>query len=147
MAKVDGRLRKLIVQRDGQTHSERKGENHARGGNGQRVLGIAFKHPDVNLQTNEEQKHHKSDRRREGEDGNRLGGEDSVGEVGDATHDGRTKQDAPNDLGDDTGLAHLGEEDSEELSGGNDYEDLDNPQRERVASVPCGGIGTRNDCA
>src|SRR3979490_1832744 len=104
MAKVDGGLNKLIVQCDGESHTERKGENHTRSSNGQRVLGIAFENPYVNLQTDEKEKEYKSEGRRQGKDRDGVLGEYSVGEMGDATHDGWSKDDTTDDLGNHTGL-------------------------------------------
>ena len=145
MTKVDVGGPKLIVQRYGETGSEGKGENNTRGRDSQRVLGVASEHPDVHLQTDEEEEKHKPDSRCKGKDRERVEGEDPIAEVGNATHDGRTKQDTSNDLGDDTGLTQLGEGDGEELGEANDYEDLNDPQRKRIVVIPCTGVGTRND--
>ena len=146
MTKIDAGLSELVVQWDSQTHSQPKGKDHTRSRDRQRGHSVAFDHPDVNFQTNEEQKHHKSDGRRKSEYGHGQSGEDAVGEVGDTAHDGRTEKDTANDFGNDTGLTKPRQEDGEELGEAYNDNDLDHPQREGVRWIPRAGIVTNNDC-
>lgn len=68
-----------------------------------------------------------------------------LGEARDAAHGGWAKQDAANDLGDDTRLADLLEGKAKDASDNNDDGSLNDKESKRIRGFKLGGISAAND--
>ena len=101
--------------------------------------------PRVDLHAHQKQKEHKPDIRRQRQRRYALTRENTIGEVGDAAHDGGPEDDAADDLRYHARLAETGEEDGEELGEDDDDADLDDPEAEGVCGGPFGGVVARDD--
>lgn len=87
---IDTRVGEFVIYRDGDGGAQSKRNDEAGDGYRSRCFGIPLDNTHVDLDTDEEEKHDKTDGAGQCEHGEGLGGEDGVGKVRNATHNSRT---------------------------------------------------------
>lgn len=115
---------KLVVQapRDSATQAKRQGE--ARKGNSGRDAPVAEEETHVRLEADHEEVQDEAEVGDKVEVDDRLRGEDGGAEARDVAHYGGAEDDAADDLGDDAGLADLGEGPVEDVAEDDDQAGL-----------------------
>ena len=112
-AKTDGLgawlIAKLVVKTPGDGTTQTEWQDHAGETDTGRNLPIGYEEAQVDLEPDEEEEEDETEIGDEIEIGHRRFREDGCCEVGDTTHDGRTEQNATNDLCDNARLSQPGQ--------------------------------------
>ena len=128
---------KLVVQPPRNSASQPKRQCQARKGHRRRDAPVADEEAHVGLEADHEEVQHQTEVCNEIEVDDGLRREDGVAKSWDMAHDGGAEDDAADNLGDDAGLADLGERPVEDMAEDDDQTGLD------CVSLRTGGEGQR----
>lgn len=130
-----GLIREVVIDGHSNSGTQTERDDHSSDRDQRRVASVALHDGRVDLETNDEEEQHETDRRHQVQIRDRLLREDVLREAWDATKGRGAQEDTSNDLGDDFRLLDPFETPSKALREGDDDEELDDEERDGLGTV------------